>query len=258
MLQGVAHSPSDSLAERISLLGVPIDVLSGEAAVSQIQRLLSQYQQYQVSTPNSEMLVEACSDPGFRQVLRSCALNLPDSAGLLFMARWTGQRLPARVTGTDTMQELCRVLTSEFPVFLLGAKPGIAEKAAEILKGRNPKLKIAGTYAGTPREEEARDIIARINASDACLLFVAYGAPAQELWIAKHLHSLTSVRVAMGIGGAFDFVAGAQKRAPVLLQKLGLEWLWRLVKEPKRFRRIWNAVVVFPWLVVRYGKNVSA
>ncbi|MFA6523306.1 MAG: WecB/TagA/CpsF family glycosyltransferase [Candidatus Peribacteraceae bacterium] len=236
---------------KLTLLGIPIDAVTMDQAVSRILHLLESHRQHHVATPNSEMLVEASENEVFRRVLQTTSLNIPDGAGLLFAARFTGTRLPERVTGVDTFQHLCLVLTGEHPVFLLGARPGVAEKAAEILKSQNPRLKIAGTFAGSPKETDTREAIARINASNAAFLFVAYGSPAQELWIAKHLPSLTSVRVAMGVGGSFDFVTGVQKRAPVVFQKLRLEWLWRLIREPRRWRRIWNAVVVFPLMILR-------
>ncbi len=250
----VAHSSDDS-AGKVTLLGIPIDSLTMDAAVMRVLHFLESHRQHQVVTPNSEMLVEAVRNREFRRILQSSSLNLPDGAGLLWMARLTRQSLPHRVTGVDTMQELCRVLTPDHPVFLLGAKPGVAEKAALRLKERNARLKIAGTYAGSPRESDVREIIARINASNPSVLFVAFGSPAQELWIRRYLPSLTSVKVAMGVGGAFDFLTGVQKRAPQIVQKLGCEWAWRLVREPWRARRILNAVLVFPSLVVRYGKS---
>ncbi len=226
-----------------------------DETVARIHRFLDEQRQHQIITPNSEMLREAAKNREFRDVLSRSSLNLPDGAGLLLMARLTGQRLPYRVTGTDTLQILCRDLGPEYPVFFLGAGPGVAERAAQELKARNPRLKIVGTYAGSPSESDAADIVARINAANPVLLFVAFGAPRQEMWIAQHLSSLTSVKVAMGIGGAFDFIAGVQKRAPALFRSVGLEWLWRVVREPKRIGRIWNAVVVFPSLVARYGRE---
>ncbi len=226
-----------------------------DEAVTSIHRLLTQHRQHQIVTPNSEMLVEASKNSAFRSVLQRSSLNFADGAGLLLMARFTGQKLAHRVTGTDTLQLLCKNLGPEYPVFLLGAAPGIAERAAQELRARNPRLKIAGTFAGSPDDSDSADIVARINAADPALLFVAFGAPRQEMWIAKHLSSFTSVRVAMGIGGAFDFIAGVQKRAPSLLRSMGLEWLWRVIREPKRIGRIWNAVVVFPLLVLRHGKE---
>ncbi|MFA6039826.1 MAG: WecB/TagA/CpsF family glycosyltransferase [Candidatus Peribacteraceae bacterium] len=241
--------------DRVTLLGVPIDAITMDRAVGKILAFLESQRQHHVATPNAEMLVEAAKNGTFRQILQRTSLNLPDGTGLLWMARMTRQVLPSRVTGVDTMQELCAALTAEYPVFLLGARPGVAEKAAAKLKERNPRLKIAGTFAGSPREEEAREIVARINAVNPSLLFVAYGSPAQELWIARHLNAMTGVRVAMGVGGSFDFIAGEQKRAPRFLRKLGLEWVWRLIREPRRIGRIWNAVVVFPSLVVRFGRE---
>ncbi len=239
---------------RISILGVPIDALTMEVALKILQRMLSEVGKHHVMTPNSEMLVEACRNPRFRSVLQQTSLNLPDSVGLLLAARWTGQELPERLTGVDMVQQLCAVLTEEHPVFLLGGAPGVAERAAEVLQLRNPRLAIAGTYAGSPREEGAL-ILPRIRGAAPHILRVAYGAPAQDLWIAEHLRHLPSVRLAMGVGGTFDFLAGARKRAPRKMQRLGLEWLWRLCHEPRRIGRIWNAVVVFPWLVLRHGKR---
>lgn len=238
---------------RIPLLGVPLDALTLEESLLRIRMLLEEPAPHHVTTPNSEMLVEATRNPAFHALLNTTALNLPDSTGLLWMARWTGQKLPERVTGVDTVIALCRGLPTEHPVFLLGAAPGVAERAAEKLIEMNPRLTVAGCFAGSPREEDAPEIVARINAARPHLLLVAYGAPAQDFWIAQHLKDLPSVRVAMGIGGTFDFLAGTRKRAPLLMQRLGLEWLWRLVQEPRRIKRILNAVFVFPILVLHHG-----
>ncbi len=243
---------------RVFLLGVPLDPLTEESAVARIRELLDSNAQRHVMTPNAEMLVEASRNPAFRALLNRTALNLPDSTGVVWAARRTGQRLPARVTGVDAVTRLCAGLGSAHPVFLLGAAEGVAEKAAAELKKRNPMLVIAGAYAGSPREEDARVIIDRINAAKPHLLLVAYGAPGQDLWIDRHLYELPSVRVAIGVGGTLDFIAGTVKRAPVFVRKLGWEWLWRLVLEPRRWRRILRATVVFPWLVVRGQRSVAS
>jgi len=242
-------------AHRVFLLGVPIDAVMPDEAVLCLQRFLAEPAQRFVATPNNEMLVAAARDPAFRSLLKSAALNLPDSTGLLLAAGVTKQSLPARVTGVDTVQSLCAELEGGHPLFLLGAAPGIAERAAKALQERNLHLVIAGTHAGSPKPEDAEEIIARINASGAHLLLVAYGAPRQEQWIAQYLHRMPSVRVAIGVGGALDFLSGAVPRAPALLRALGIEWLWRLALQPWRIGRIWNAVVVFPLLVARYGRN---
>ena len=235
---------------RVTLLGVPIDALTMPQAIELLCDMLKEPKPHHVMTPNSEMLVEASRNVPFRELLHRTALNLPDSAGLLWMARWTGQHLPERVAGVDVVQKLCAKRAPEGTVFLLGGAHGVAEKAAAALRARNPQLNIVGTYAGSPREEDAALIIQKINAAAPHILLVAYGAPKQDLWIDTYLTKLSTVRLAMGVGGTFDFLAGTQKRAPLLLQKLSLEWLWRLIREPKRFKRIWTAVVVFPFLVI--------
>src|SRR3989338_1761189 len=221
--------------QRISLLGVQIDSLTKEEALTKLRSMLQATMQHHVMTPNNEMLVESTRNPGFRSVLQKSDLNLPDSTGLLFAARLTGQSLHERVPGVDTVQELLQNLGPEHPVFFLGAAEGIAERAGAVMQKQNPRLKVAGCYSGSPRDS---GLVERINAAKPHLLLVAFGAPKQDLWIAHHLKQMPSVRVAMGVGGTFDFLAGKIRRAPGLLRSLGLEWFWRLVQEPRRFGRI--------------------
>lgn len=242
--------------QRVRILSVPIDPLVTAQAVERILQMVAGEAQCMVATPNNEMLVEAARNPAFREVLQRTALNLPDSTGLLFAARHTKQHLPERVTGVDAVTALCMRLDASCPIFLLGAAPGIAGRAAVELQDRNPLLEIAGTYAGTPGEEDASAIAELINRSGARLLLVAYGAPAQELWIARHLSSMPAVRVAIGVGGTFDFLAGKRKRAPRWMRACGCEWFWRLIMEPRRFPRIIRATVLFPLLVLRHGKEL--
>jgi N-acetylglucosaminyldiphosphoundecaprenol N-acetyl-beta-D-mannosaminyltransferase len=123
-------------------------------------------------------------------------------------------------------------------LFLLGAGPGVAEEAAAIFKTTYPGLKIAGTYAGSPSLEENDAIVKRINDSQAGMLFVAYGAPNQDKWIARNRESLSNIKLALGVGGSLDFVTGKSHRAPRWIQRLGLEWLHRLILEPWRWRRM--------------------
>jgi N-acetylglucosaminyldiphosphoundecaprenol N-acetyl-beta-D-mannosaminyltransferase len=237
--------------QRVTLLGVPVDALTKEAAVSTILQMLSEPRAHHVMTPNNEMLVEASRNPSFKEILQKSDLNLPDSTGLLWAARKTHQYLPERVTGVDTVTALCRTLDASHPVFFLGAGEGIGERAAAVLKSQNPQLNIAGTFSGSPNDEDAAILLQKIQAAQPHLLLVAFGSPKQDIWISQHLHQMPSVRVAMGVGGTFDFIAGTKKRAPAFMQKLGLEWLYRFVQEPSRWKRMWNAVVVFPWLVIR-------
>jgi len=244
--------------ERVHVLGVPIDPLTRAQAVEAVKSLLADDVQHQVVTVNSEMLVAAAYDGDFRTTLLQSSLNVPDSAGVVAMARWTGQHLPERVAGVDLITDLCAHLDHATPVFMLGAQEGIAERAFHELRRLNENVRIVGTYAGSPKAADAAKIVALINEAKPQLLLVAYGAPAQELWIASHLKELSSVRVAIGVGGTFDFLAGAISRAPRWMRGFWLEWSWRLLLEPRRLPRIVRAVVVFPWLVWKYGRNAPA
>ena len=259
-----SHATIGVMHRRVTLLGIPIDAVTREEAIERlltmlhtggVRRTLHLGGHHHVMTPNSEMLVEAAHNPVFRELLSRTSLNLPDSVGLLLMARLTGQHLPERVTGVDTVTAFCAQLGPKHPVYLLGSAPGVAQKAAKELERRNSELAVVGTYAGSPREEDAPAILEQIRSVKPHVLFVAFGAPVQDLWIDRYLKDLPSVRIAMGVGGTFDFLTGVQRRAPRFLRTVGLEWLWRLSKEPKRIRRIWNAVVVFPFLVLLRGER---
>lgn len=243
------------LMQRVTLLGSGIDPLTREEAIGRLHAILREGKQRHVMTPNSEMLVAAFSDDHFRSVINASDLNLPDSQGIVWMARLTGQRIPERVAGVDAVIALCSDLSSDHSVFLLGAGEGVAAKAAQALKEKNPHLNIAGTFSGSPKKEDSAAIIKRINDAKPHLLLVAYGAPAQDMWIAEHLSQMPSVRVAMGVGGTFDFIAGTAKRAPKIMQSLGLEWAWRLLLQPSRLPRILTAVIRFPLLVLLHRKR---
>ncbi len=235
---------------RVSILGVPFDDLTAKTAAQTLHDMLGGGTFHHVATPNNEMLVAARRNDAFRAVLQRTAMNIADSTGVVWASRHLGMPLPERVTGVDTVTALCAHLGPEHPVFLLGAAEGVAAKAAAVMQERNPRLRVAGTASGSPRDEDAPDLIRQIVDAGTHLLLVAYGAPAQELWIDRHRDALSGVRVAMGVGGTFDFLAGVRKRAPEAMRRVGLEWLWRLVQEPRRIGRIWRAVVVFPWLVL--------
>jgi N-acetylglucosaminyldiphosphoundecaprenol N-acetyl-beta-D-mannosaminyltransferase len=241
-----------TVKSRIFILGVPIDVVTQAQAIERMTMMAQSGKQHHIMTPNPEMLVEAAKNPAFAAVLSRASLNVPDGVGVLLAARWFGSLLPERVTGTDLVERIAGIPDMQ-PVFFLGALPGVAERASTALAARHPELRVAGTWSGSPHIDDEKSIIERINASGAKTLLVAYGAPAQDLWIDRVLPRLLAVRVAMGIGGAFDFLAGTRKRAPKALQQIGLEWLWRLGTEPCRFRRIFRAVIVFPFLVLTHS-----
>jgi N-acetylglucosaminyldiphosphoundecaprenol N-acetyl-beta-D-mannosaminyltransferase len=192
----------------------------------------------QIVTVNTEFVMAAQKNSEFRQTINTAALAIADGIGVVWATRFVGFPAPARITGTDTLVALARCSAEKgYRLYLLGAAPGIAEQAGESLRALAPGLQIAGTYAGSPAPEEEDAIIERIHAANADVLCVAYGAPAQDLWIYRNLSRLP-VALAMGVGGAYDFLSGRQRRAPQPMQRFGLEWLYRLYREPSRWKRM--------------------
>lgn len=245
---------SDSLPT-VTILGVPVHAVTMTGALDAVRGFMADPRLHQIATVNPEFVMAAQENAAFAEVLRSADLNLPDGVGLLYAARWQGTPLPERVPGSAFVYHLAGLAAAEgWPLFLLGAGPGVAEEAAAILRARYPGLTIAGTYAGSPDAAENDALVARINASGAQVLYVAYGAPKQDLWIARNREALTAVRVAVGVGGSLDFITGRAVRAPQWVQDAGLEWLHRLVKEPWRWRRM-LALPRFGWRVVVGGKS---
>jgi N-acetylglucosaminyldiphosphoundecaprenol N-acetyl-beta-D-mannosaminyltransferase len=233
-----------------TVLGVPIAPVDLDEAVEWITRLMAAGGHHQVVTVNPEFLVAARYRPDFGAVLRRAALATADGVGVVLAARLQGTPLRGRVTGTELVLALARRAATEgWRLFLLGAAPGVAERVAEALAREVGGVRIVGTLAGSPRPEDEATILARLGSAQPDLLFVAYGAPAQELWLARNLARTTAV-VGMGVGGAFDFLAGIKPRAPRLLQRLGLEWLYRLWREPWRARRM-LALPAFVALILR-------
>jgi N-acetylglucosaminyldiphosphoundecaprenol N-acetyl-beta-D-mannosaminyltransferase len=187
---------------------------------------------------NPEMVIAARSNPEFRRAINEAGLALPDGTGVLLATRLQGLGPAERVAGADAVQEIARIAARDsLGLFLLGAGPGVAEEAGRALAARHEGLKIAGTHAGTPDPREDDEICARVNSSGAAVLLVAYGAPGQELWIMRN-HARLSVRLAMAVGGTFDFLSGRRSRAPRWMRDSGLEWLYRLAQEPRRWRRM--------------------
>ena len=235
---------------RIELLGVPIDAVTRDEALSRVSVFLDGGS-HMITTPNPEMLVMATRDERVRDALRAADLAIADGIGLLMMAHLKGKKIPQRITGVDFMQDIIGLAAAKGKrVFFLGAGDGVARQAADVMKRKHPELIIAGAESGGSLPHIDAGVMARIRESLPDVLFVAFGHGKQEKWIVDALPNLPAVRVAMGVGGSFDFIAGRVKRAPKVIRMVGLEWLWRLIREPWRLRRIWTAVVVFPWLVL--------
>lgn len=235
-----------------TILNVNIHALTRAQTLALIEDFIAAGQPHQLCTVNPEFVVAAQKDLAFRQIINAASLALPDGIGLLKAARFLKTRpLPARVPGSDLVGQLAELSHQKgYRIYFLGAQEGVAEKAIERLKGCYPRLNVAGYYAGSPALEENEAIVQRILPTRPDILLVAYGAPGQDKWIARNLERL-QIPVCIGVGGSFDFLAGRVKRAPLWLQDLHLEWLHRLIMQPWRWRRIWSAVGVFSWLVLR-------
>ncbi len=226
-------------SKRVTILGIPVDGVTMPETLDQVQDFMGQARLHQIATVNPEFIMTAQQDPDFRDTLLKADLCLPDGVGLLLAGRKLKKAIPERVAGSDLVYRLAHLASqNKWRLFLLGAETGVAEEAAGILKDRYAGLIIAGTYAGSPNPAENQFIVEMVNSSKADILFVAYGAPKQDKWIARNKISLTTVRVAIGIGGSLDFITGRATRAPRWVQRIGLEWLHRLVKEPWRWRRM--------------------
>lgn len=231
--------------ESVYVLGVRVDRLSQQQAVDRIEQLITkrhasdnQLPCQQIITLNPEFVMAAQHNEDFRAAINAAHLVLADGTGVVWATRYLRQPVPERVTGTDTLPILAQLCAEAgYRLYLLGAAPGVAEIAAAHLQELAPGLEIAGTYAGSPAANEEDDIIERIRAAEADVLCVAYGAPAQDIWIHRNLSRLP-VAVAIGVGGAFDFLSGRQRRAPRFMQRMALEWLYRLYREPWRWRRM--------------------
>jgi N-acetylglucosaminyldiphosphoundecaprenol N-acetyl-beta-D-mannosaminyltransferase len=227
---------------RIDILGVGVHDCDEEEAVGAIEGFLSEEppRLHQVATVNPEFVMEARGNPAFRELLNTADLATPDGVGIVLAARLSGTRLKGRVTGVALVDRLAEMSARQgCRIFLLGAGPGVAEDAAREMARRHPGVRIVGTHAGSPRDSDWPEVLDRIEAAQPDVLLVAYGAPRQDLWIRQHRDALPRVvRVAMGVGGVFDYLSGRVPLAPAPLRRLGLEWLYRLLKQPWRWRRI--------------------
>ena len=227
--------------ERILLGGVQIDRVTMAEALVRIEDLAETGRGAFVVTPNADHIVKLQKDSGFREVYRHADLVLADGMPLIWAARFLGTPLPERVTGSDLFPRVCQMAAArDYGLFLLGGRPGAADRAGEILRERYPGLRIVGTYCPPfgfeHRPEENQKITALIRAAEPHILCVGLGAPKQEKWIFQYREAV-GVPVSLGIGVTFEFVAGMVRRAPVWMQKTGLEWLYRLLMEPKRLWR---------------------
>lgn len=265
---------------KADILKIPFNAVTSDEALKKVKDQLSKPQgQMFIATPNPEMVLESRKNDELQEILQKTNLNIPDGIGILWAAhylhsvRGKGSKLskivrgllslpallfspkrfrsilPERVTGTDFMQKICAEVPPATRIFLLGAGPGVAEKTKARLEKRY-NCTVVGTNDGSSHPEHYHQLREVINATEPDILFVAFGAPKQEIWLSRNLSHLSTVKIAMGIGGAFDFISGTVPRAPKIMRKLGLEWLFRLFRQPSRIRRIYHATIKFPIAVI--------
>jgi N-acetylglucosaminyldiphosphoundecaprenol N-acetyl-beta-D-mannosaminyltransferase len=219
------------------ILGCRLDLIDADEAAAQIMHLAASGEGAQVVTLGTEMVVNAQRDDAFRAVVNASALSLCDTVGLLYVARRRGSTLRERVTGIGLIERLSQLAArTGMPVYFLGGAAGVAADAAAVLEARFPGLRVAGTHDGYFTEDRNDEVVEAIRSSGARLLFAGLGSPRQELWLAAHLRA-TGCGAAIGVGGSFDVLAGRVERAPQAFQRMGLEWLYRLIREPRRWRR---------------------
>ena len=231
------------------ILSVPVHDVTYTETLDWIQRAITAGEPRQLCTVNPEFVMTAQIHSEFLRVLQNADLCLPDGQGLLWAARWHGLALRERVAGSTLLGLLAeRAAIHGWRMFFLGAAPGVAARTAAILERQHQDLPAIETMEGNPRPEAAAGIVARVRAARPDILLVAFGAPTQELWINRHSETLR-VPLMIGIGGAFNFLAGVTPRAPLWAQRLGLEWLHRLCMQPWRWRRM-LALPRFAWAIL--------
>ena len=237
-------------------MGVGFDALTPEEALERAFALSFESGCRYVVTPNPEIVWLARKQPELLEALNRADLVVPDGIGIVYAARILGTPLPARVPGIELAAGLLRHMAdSGDPVFLLGAKPGVAERAADRLKQEYPGLRIVGTGDGYFQEDEP--VIERINACKPRLLFVCLGFPRQELWMARYRDQIDA-GLMLGLGGSLDVFAGDVKRAPMIWRRLNLEWFYRLICQPSRLGRMLKLPVFLlsvVWERVKNGKT---
>lgn len=240
---------------RAEILGVRVDRVGRAEALEAIDALVERGAGAQVVTANAELVMAAQRDLVLRAIVNGAALVVPDGIGVVWAAARLGSAVPERVPGIELAEAvLARAAQRGWPAYLLGGRPGVAEDAAQKLRARVPGVVIAGTQDGYFRGRDDA-VVQAVRASGARIVLVGIGAPAQERWIAARLPDLGIV--AMGVGGSLDVWAERTRRAPALLRRLHLEWMWRLVRDPRRLRRqlALPGFVVRVLLVARQGKG---
>jgi len=223
---------------RIAVLNVMIDVVTMKEAVDRVEQFIDEKKPHLVVTPNAEMIMMANDDKSLAHIINNADLVVPDGAGVVWAARYNNNIMPERVAGYDLVQNLLVVAAArKYRIYMLGGAPGIVDKARLIAEQRFPGVQIMGSRHGFFAKKDEPEIINQIRACRPDILLVALGVPRQEKWLAEYITQIEA-SVAIGVGGTFDVMAGIVERAPLWMQNANLEWLYRLISEPKRAIRM--------------------
>jgi N-acetylglucosaminyldiphosphoundecaprenol N-acetyl-beta-D-mannosaminyltransferase len=224
-----------STTDRVDLFGCPFDRVDLHQAVAQVEAAIAQRGRLTQSVGvNLDQLLKMQEDPSFREIILQCDQITADGQPIIWLSRLFGDPLPERVPSVDIMEALLPLAaTKGYKIFLLGTKQELLDRAAEAMRQKHPGLPIVGQRNGYFKEEDEPEIVRQINESGADMLFVAISSPKKEQFVERNRAAL-QVPFVMGVGGAFDIAAGQYTRAPRLVQKVGLEWAWRVAQEPKR------------------------
>jgi len=225
--------------DRLSILNIWVDPVTREEAVTRVCEMLQHGDKpHFIFASNPEKNFSVPKDPVLYTAFKNADLLIPDGIGIVLAARILYGLKLTRLPGADFFMDICRLAEKEhYGVFIYGAKEEVNKKAASELQGRYPNLNIAGRSNGYVPQERMPELVDKINNSKAQILFLALGSPMQEKWLATYKNSLRHVRVCQGVGGTLDTIAGTVKRAPIAWQQMNLEWLYRLIEEPKRIQR---------------------
>ena len=226
------------MRKTVDVLGIPVDSMTMSETVEKIRAFIEEGGMHTIYTPNAEIIMAAQRDPQLRDILTNANILTADGAGVVLGSKILGRSVPEKVSGVDLIREVFKAYSHKgLRCFLFGSKPGVAEEAAVKIVADYPGVVIAGCRNGYFTVDEDEEIVNTINAANADILLVALGAPRQEKWISDHKDKL-NVRICMGVGGAIDVISGRVKLAPDFFRRNGLEWLYRLYKEPRRARRM--------------------
>jgi N-acetylglucosaminyldiphosphoundecaprenol N-acetyl-beta-D-mannosaminyltransferase len=245
-----------SAIETTAILGVPVDRLSTAEFLTRIEALVAAGGSHMVVTADSSMIYDAQTDPVLKDIIERADLVTPDSSGVIWAGNRIGRPFPEKVSGVDLVDHLCALSALKgYRIFLLGAEPGVAETAAEKLRLKHPGCNIVGARHGYFPAESDAVVAEEVGQAEPDILFVAMGIPRQEKFIDQN-RDLHKAKVGIGVGGSFDVYAGKAKRAPVFFQKARLEWLWRFILNPSKYKKTMK-LPKFMFAVLRAGRKGS-